>query len=393
MGRLGAGHVRHLMGKLRVGEVSTMEVAEELGITTRRVNQIYGGYLASCADGKEDDWAPGKSGGNRERVIPSDVEVLWRKLLTATPAAPYAFAASEAYRLHKFLADRATVRRWAINAGLAHPLPRKSVTSVGVRRWQCAEVGALWQLDSTPHHWFGDEGQYPLLDMVDDCSRVIVGARLYPTECLLAYVDFLARAFEEYGFPLALYVDYHSFFFSRVPDNLTYLADALKRYDVSLKYAPTPQAKGKIERQHQFWQNRLPSFFSANGINRIQIANPQIDDLRRHHNAEELHREIEMTPDHAWGRAKRDGRIVLRPFKPDPWWKYIWSVRQRIRVGMDGLVSIDSRKIRLGYRFKAWVLRCDHPDGTVSFLANEPGSGGKPIVIFVYKRSKPFWTF
>jgi len=67
---------------------------------------------------------------------------------------------------------------------------------------------------------------YPLLDMLDDCSRVIVGARLYPRECLLAYMDFLPRAFEEYGFPLALYVDYHSFFFSKLPDNLTYLAEA-----------------------------------------------------------------------------------------------------------------------------------------------------------------------
>lgn len=393
MGRLGAGHVRHLMGKLRVGEISTLEVADELGITTRRVNQLYGRYLSFCAGGKADEWAPGKSGGNRERVIPDGVEVLWQEMLKATPPAPYAFAASEAFRLHGFLADRATVRRWAMNVGLAHPLPRKKTSSAAVRRWQCADVGALWQLDSTPHHWFGDEDPlYPLLDMVDDCSRVIVGSRLYPAECLLAYMDFLPRAFEEYGFPLALYVDYHSFFFSKIPDNLTYLADALRRYDISLKYAPTPQAKGKIERQHQFWQNRLPSFFSAHRINRLDTANPHIDDLRRHHNAEELHREIEMTPDHAWRKAKRENRIVLRPFKPDPWWKYIWSVRQRVRVGMDGLVSIDCTKLKIGYRSKSWLLRCDHPDGTVSFLANEPGSGGKPIIVFVYKRNRPFWT-
>lgn len=381
------------MGKLRHDELSTLRVAEELGITSRRVRQLYKSYLVFCAHGKEEEWVPGKSGGNRQSSIPECVEALLRKMLSARPPAPYAFAASEALRLYKFRTDRATVRRWAINVDLAHVGPSKKKPSAAVRRWQCGEVGALWQLDSTPHRWFaGDDDLYPLLDMVDDCSRVMVGSRLYPRECLLAYMDFLPRAFEEYGFPLALYVDFHSFFFSKIPDNLTYLAEALRRYDISLKYAPTPEAKGKIERQHQFWQNRLPSFFSANKIVGIETANPQIEDLRHHHNAEEIHREIEMTPDHAWRKAKREGRNLLRPFHPDPWWKYIWSVRQRVRVGIDGHISIDCTKIRLGTRHNSWVLRCDHPDGTVSFLANEPGSTGKPILLYAYKRNRPFWT-
>lgn len=45
----------------------------------------------------------------------------------------------------------------------------------------------------------------------------------------------------EVGLPLALCVDYHSFCFSSVPEALTQLGTALR-------YAPTPQAKGKIER-------------------------------------------------------------------------------------------------------------------------------------------------
>ena len=53
--------------------------------------------------------------------------------------------------------------------------------------------------------------------MMDDCSRVITGAQLYAREALLAYFDFLPRAFKEYGLPLLFYVDYHSFFFSQNP--------------------------------------------------------------------------------------------------------------------------------------------------------------------------------
>jgi hypothetical protein len=393
MGRQGAGEIRYLLGKLRRQELNTREVAAELNLSERRVRQIYSEYLVCCTEGREDEWAPGKSGGHNSSRIPEAVEALWRKMLRVQPPAPYAFCASEALRQHQFLTDRATVRRWALAQGCGHAGPRKRRPCAAVRRWQCAEVGALWQLDATPHHWFGEDAPlYPLLDMLDDCSRVIVGARLYPQECLLAYMDFLPRAFEEYGLPLGLYVDYHSFFFSKIPDNLTYLGEALRRYDVSLKHAPTPEAKGKIERQHQFWQNRLPNFFAVEGIRQVEAANLPLEELRRHHNAEEIHREIQMTPNSAWRKAKREGRDLLRPCHKDPWWKYIWSVRQRVRVGVDGTVGLDYTKIKLGTRFNRWVLRCDHPDGTVSFLANEPGSGGKPILLFHYRRKQPFWT-
>lgn len=393
MGRHAAGHVRHLMGKLRIQELNSRQVAEEIGVTERRVRQLYSTYLRACGEGQEASWRPGKSGGYRGRDIPEVVAALWRKMLGVKPPAPYAFVASEALRLYQFAVDRATVRRWALGAGCAHPGPLKSPPPAAVRRWQCAEVGTLWQLDATPHRWFGEEGdQFPLLDMLDDCSRVSVGARLYPRECLLTYMDFLSRAFEEYGLPLALYVDFHSFFFSKIPDNLTYIAEALRRYDVSLKYAPTPQAKGKIERQHQFWQNRLPSYFIAEGITNIDTANQHLDPLRHHHNTHEVHRELQMIPHEAWRKAKREKRYVLRPFRTDPWWPYIWSVRQRVRVGIDGSVCAGTVRLKIPLRYNSWVLRCDHPNGAITFLANEPGSGGHPFVLLKYQGTKPLWT-
>lgn len=393
MGRHGAGFVRHMMGKLRSEELSTLQVAEELGVTNRRVRQLYRDYLRCCGRGDQSNWRPGLSGGYHRKKISQEVQALWRKMLSVKPPAPYAFVASESLRLFDFLVHRATVRRWAMSSGLAHSGPKKRQRLASIKRWQCAEVGALWQLDATPHRWFGEEDHiFPLLDMVDDCSRVIVGSRLYPQECLMAYMDLFKRSFEEYGLPLALYVDFHSFFFSKVPENLTYIGEALRRYDVTLKYAPTPQAKGKIERQHQFWQNRLPSYFAAEGIHRIDTANSHIDPLRLHHNHKEIHRELNMTPEKAWSTAKREKRFVLRPFRPDPWWTYVWSVRQKVRVAMDGTVCIGSNKLRIGNRPNTWVLRCDQPNGTTTFLANEPGSGGKPIILLKYEGSKPFWT-
>jgi transposase InsO family protein len=85
--------------------------------------------------------------------------------------------------------DRASVRRWAFRQNIRKPA-RRSSPSAGVRRWQHSQIGSLWQLDASPHAWFpGDERLYPLLDMLDDCSRLIVGARLYERENLLAYLN------------------------------------------------------------------------------------------------------------------------------------------------------------------------------------------------------------
>lgn len=389
LGRHGAGFVRHLLECLRKKGTASVRVAEELGLGVRRVQQLYRGYSEACDKGQGQNWTPGRSGGGRRKRVPPEVAELWRKMLKSAPAASYSFAASEGLRRHGFKADRATVRRWARLEGLSHaPAPKHAAAST--RRWQCQQIGALWQLDVSPHPWFGaDRDNLPLFDILDDCSRVVTGTRLYARENLMAYLDFLRRAFEEYGLPLALYVDYHSFFFSYVPEALTYLGTALRFYDVSFRYAPTPQAKGKIERQHQFWQKRLPSYFAAEAINQIDVANDHIQQLRAHHNEEELHRELQMTPQAAWNQARRQKRTVLRPRPPSPWWPYIWSIRTTTRVAFDGTVPAGSQRLKTSLQIGTRLTRCEHSDGSFTFLANAPSASGRPIVLLRYEHHLP----
>lgn len=45
--------------------------------------------------------------------------------------------------------------------------------------------------------------------------------------------------------------------------------------------APTPQVKGKIEREHQFWPGRLPAYFTSEQITGIETANQHIDNQER----------------------------------------------------------------------------------------------------------------
>ena len=375
-----------MLASFRNHSLTASEAAEQLGLSRSRFYTLSTDYLRAYARKKEGLWIPGISGGDHTSAWPEPVTDLLRKRLACSPPCPYSFVASEALRLHSFKLDRAQVRLWAMQHGLAHPTPPKRPPAP-VRRWQRSQIGELWQLDASPHRWFpGCSLDFPMLNMLDDCSRVFVGSKLYGRELLLSYLDFLPAAFLSYGRPLQIYVDYHAIFFTQNPDALTQLGWALKFYDISFLYASTPQAKGKIEREHQFWQGRLPGYFASEHITDIEVANPHIDALRLHRNTHETHRELRRTPQKAWELARKDKRSVLRPAPSCPWWPYVWSVRTALKVGSDGRVPIGGERLRVERPPGTRVVLCLHPTGHHSVLAAPPDKKEKPAILFTNRK-------
>jgi hypothetical protein len=373
--------VRDVLRRFRAQQLSLRLALAELGLGRTRFYELYASYLAACAQRRAAAWSPAASGGNHRPPLPATVAATLRKLLAATPPCSYSLAASEALRRHDFALDRATVRRWALREGIVPPGPRKKAPRP-VRRWQVQQIGQLWQYDASPHRWFhGQEAQPALLELIDDHSRVIPGARLYHRENLHAHLDFLPAAFRAHGLPLALYVDYHSFFFTSTPDALTQLGAALRFYEVSLRYAPTPQAKGKIERAHDFWQKRLPPLFAAEHVATLPEANALLEKLRLHHNHKERHRELRSTPQAAWDLALAQQRSSLRPAPDCPWWPYVWSQRSQAKVGSDGRIAIGAQRLRIERPCGSSVTRCLHPNGDASALLHPPKHGQLPILL------------
>lgn len=379
--RLPAPLIRHLLANYRRQQLSTSEAAKELGLARTRFYELYADYLKACSQGQTATWSPSVSGGNHQPQWPAAVIALLTKLLSSKPPSSYSAAASELHRRLDFKTDRASVRRWALANELA-PDTRFKKQRKPVKRWQARDLGALWQYDATPHPFLpNSHTKQVLLDLLDDATRYNVGARLYHAETLLAHFDFLARSFQTHGLPLALYVDYHSFFFTHTPEAFTQLGSALHFYGVALRYAPTPQAKGKIERRHDYWQKRLPPLLAADRILELDGANHLLDQLLPHVNRHEIHRELGITPLAAKQQALDQKRSVLRPIPKCPWWPFVWSQQTTIRVGDDGKVPVGSQRQTINATPRSKVVRCLRPDGDVYYLRQAPDPKAKPTVL------------
>jgi hypothetical protein len=247
-------------------------------------------------------------------------------------------------------------------------------------------VGELWQLDATPEHWFGPEAPaYPLLDMLDDCSRLQVGCAIYRRENVPAYLHFFHGAFMEYGLPLEVYVDQAGIFTSNREDSVTRIGERLKFYDVSFVVANTPEAKGKVERIHQVWQDRLPPYFALNGLtpaSDLEDVNRHIHALREHRNQREQHRELGMTPQTAWHEATTQGRNKLRPVPKEPWWNYVWSLWHPVTIAVGGRVHFGQDTFPTQAIPGTKAVLCEHLDGTLSILKERPDKQKLPVVLF-----------
>ena len=310
--RLSAPFIRHLLASHRQEQLCARAAAQELGLGRTGFYKLYSQYLRACARGQAETWSPGLSGGDHHPAWSVEATALATKLLSSKPPSSYSAAASELLRRLNFQTDRASVRRWAMENHLA-PDTRYKPNPKPVKRWQARDYGALWQYDATPHPFLPDcPDKQVLLDLLDDATRYNTGARLYQRETLLAHFDFLPRSFQAHGLPLALYVDYHSFFYTHNPEAFTQLGEALHFYGVDRRYAPTPQAKGKIERRHDYWQKRLPPLLAADQILELCGANTRRQQRLAHANEHEIHRELGTTPQAARNQALAHNRSVRR---------------------------------------------------------------------------------
>ena len=158
--------------------------------------------------------------------------------------------------------SRPTVRRILTKAGIGSPRSRRSPQH-RFRRQRMPQAGMLVQLDGSHHAWLEDRGpKFALLLAVDDATGTAVNAVFRAGEDTRGYFMLLDGLIQRWGIPLALYSDRHAVFKhnARPPETAgeaTQFTRGLQELGIRQIFARSPQAKGRVERMAETFQDRL----------------------------------------------------------------------------------------------------------------------------------------
>ena len=147
-------------------------------------------------------------------------------------------------------------------------------------------AGELVQADGTPFDWFKDGQMYSIHGFIDDATGQVLGAYMCEHECLLGYLEVLRQMLADYGIPQCLYPDKFSVFFPAkkqklaIEEQLQGKAEPTTQFKriidvlgINMFPASTSQAKGRVERLWETFQDRLVTEFKLAKVKTIEEAN------------------------------------------------------------------------------------------------------------------------
>jgi transposase len=175
-----------------------------------------------------------------------------------------------------------TLRRALVAAGLWKQ--KKKSNEYRSRRTPRACFGELVQFDGSHHDWFeGRRVPCCLITLIDDATKTRL-SQVFDEETMFGAMIVLEMWIKRYGIPESLYCDKkNAFVLTRDPTDAEILAGNLKpkshfgkacdRLGVEVIAAHSPQAKGRVERNHGVDQDRLIKALRLEGISTIEGAN------------------------------------------------------------------------------------------------------------------------
>jgi transposase len=182
------------------------------------------------------------------------------------------FAAEKLMEDYSINMSHEALRKIMIENDFWKPKNRKIKKHVWRERKHC--LGELIQLDCSKHIWFGDE-YYTLILFIDDATGKIMYAHFVKEETLKDIALATQKYIEIHGRPLVIYVDRGKVFKvnNSSKEAITQYHRMLNELDIELKFAYSPQAKGRVERSFGTHQDRLVNEFNYYKITSIEQAN------------------------------------------------------------------------------------------------------------------------
>lgn len=369
------------------GRITTKTAQETLEISRPQLYRLKTSWLAR---GKAKSIKLGVSGGDHARSWPSEcVEHLVKMLESSGVHGPdYALYADELDRLFGFKRDRSNVRKYCkMHFGKLlrslFPIERESFPKE--RRWQKGKFGELVQHDSTPLHLWGPKGaKQSIIISKDDATRNVLACRVCERETLIEHYAALEQMFAHVGIPQTLYTDGFTMFGKAGEDLKSKFGRVCRAFGILHLIAPTPQAKGKIERDMRTFQHRLAIVFASQGVSNEEEANEVAFEHYRHWNSKHFHKELGCTLFEARCRLIDEGKDATRP-PPD--FKVVrlhLSLRERRRVELCSRIEFQRRWWTIAKTMRKTVVLAVRPHAHEFYVLEEdidPSTGVIPRIL------------
>ena len=341
------------------GDLDGLTAAELLNVSRAHLFRLRLAWLRNPTG-----FAVRASGGNHYEVWPVEIRRFLAAFLPLQRPPNYQLVADELVARFAFHRNRKSVAAYARShfpklVRALEPVPKPR------RRWERSRVSELWQHDSSIHPWWAADAKQTLLLTVDDHSRKYLGGTFVPVDTTWHHFEHFRRAFLLHGRPQALYTDglalfgYESSTDGRDPRSE--FQRALTALGVSHLVAPSPQAKGKIERRFGTFQNRLLALLAFERIDAYGPAQ-EILDRELHRQNRTVCRTTGLSPNDAGDKACTEKRDLSRPC-PDPSLLDLhFAIHHGRRRNADHQIDFLGRSWPIGQTARQTVTVIHHPD-------------------------------
>ena len=263
----------HVMHKVLEGALTQKEAAGLISLTERQVRRI----VKRIREEGDKGIRHRSKGRPSNRKLPFKQRIVRLYGKHYPDFGPTLFTEKLAER-EGITVGRETVRTWLIEEGEW----KKHRKRKAHRQWRERKdhYGEMLQMDGSHHDWL--EGRGPkcvLMAYMDDATGRAYG-RFYGYEGTIPAMDSFGRYITEHGLPMSVYLDKHTTYKSWVrrddfqeKEPISQFGRSLSELGVRMLFAHSPQAKGRIERLFNTFQDRLVKEMRLKGLKTIEEAN------------------------------------------------------------------------------------------------------------------------
>jgi len=335
-----------VMARVKAGNLRLQEAAELLDLSYRQVKRVWARYRGGGARALQHRncgrWSNRAHPAEFRRAVLERVRERYADF--GPTLASEHLASDDGLKIHA-----ESLRRWMREAGLWHR--RRKRKPYRQRRERKPHAGELVQLDGSFHRWLEDRGgEACLMHMIDDATSTMQ-TQFCEQETIWAAVHLLRRWIELYGVPRALYTDWKNVYVraanareqreGRVP--VTQFGRMCQRLGIRIIAASSPQAKGRVERNHGTHQDRLIKKLRLRGIGSYEQANRFLQEhYIADHNRRFSHPAAETADYHRRAPTARQLDEIF------------WLEQERV-VSQDWVVRYDNRLLQLARQSQHWA--------------------------------------